>query len=388
MSQMSSASNHSVTLPQGCAGDGTTQPFDGLPAGVLASVREAISLLSDARDAGRSLAALLPRLLTSSLAPGLLADLGGICQLLGEQGAAARRFARAPDTPTAANHGAGQTISRDASCGAGIGNGHADACARAAQHWSEPQRCAPASARSRWWQSGTVVRHIDANICGRPISGLASGDITFLQQRFPGRRFAGAVSVGCGNGYKEMALLEAGLVEHFSLYELSSTRIERGLARAQDLGLEERLCFHRALIDFDAPMGGRFDLVYWNNALHHMLDSEAAVRWSRDVLLPGGVFYMNDFVGPSRMQWTDRMLAVDPTERADSGRILPSVLRFFPDAEVIPTGGVIYHSVLNAILQNFDEEADRPWLDLLLLLDDLCTDLGDTHYAVALGRRP
>ena len=79
------------------------------------------------------------------------------------------------------------------------------------------------------------------------------------------------------------------------------------------------------------------------------------------------------------------MILNDPSEAADSERIIQSVKKYFPNAEITLTGGVIYHHALNDILQNFDEEKDKWVLNLFMIIDDLCTDLGETHYATALA---
>jgi hypothetical protein len=81
----------------------------------------------------------------------------------------------------------------------------------------------------------------------------------------------------------------------------------------------------------------------------------------------------------------DAIIADDPSEAADSERILESVKKYFPDAEITLTGGVVYHLALNDILRNFDESGDRHLLDLLMIIDGLCADLGETHYATALS---
>jgi hypothetical protein len=39
-----------------------------------------------------------------------------------------------------------------------------------------------------------------------------------------------------------------------------------------------------------------------------MLDVEQAIAWSVASLVAGGLFAMDDFVGPSRFLWSDRML--------------------------------------------------------------------------------
>jgi len=132
---------------------------------------------------------------------------------------------------------------------------------------------------------------------------------------------------------------------------------------------------------------------------------------------------MDDFVGPSHMQWSDRMLeintrvrerlptrylqdprdqtrrlpvkierpnldefcAIDPSECADSGRILDSLKQHFPAAKVVLTGGGVYHLALNDVLHNILMEDDQATLDQILKADDECIDLGETHYAVAIA---
>ena len=132
---------------------------------------------------------------------------------------------------------------------------------------------------------------------------------------------------------------------------------------------------------------------------------------------------MDDYVGPNRMQCSEKMLEIanyarnilpekflvnprnpdklvslvckrpdperliksDPSECADSEKILPQVHKHFPDAVIKLTGGVIYHLALNDIIHNFDEIQDKPMLDLLMMIDKLCIDLSETHYAIALA---
>lgn len=298
---------------------------------------------------------------------------------------------------------------------------------KAAQHWNKVSKMSQASHIS-WWQSQTIVDHINAGFTEQ--SGLFSipaGDVAALQKRFPNRSFKRGISVGCGNGSKEIALIRSGVVEHFDCFEISDVRIKNGQAKAKSLGIADQISFRMedAFAFTETNQGVEYDFVYWNNALHHMLDVENAVRWSHQCLQAGGVFYMNDFVGPTRMQWSDRSLeiasrvrqalpdkylvnhrdpqrllakrlvrpdpdklaAVDPTECADSARILASVKKYFADAEIILTGGVIYHTALNDVLHNIDESEDKFLLDLLLIIDDLCTMLGETHYAVAIASK-
>jgi SAM-dependent methyltransferase len=289
---------------------------------------------------------------------------------------------------------------------------------RAAAHWSSQKA---SGLKLRWWQSDHIIRHINRRICGEAISGLSAGAYRLLAEAGP---FERAVSIGCGGADKETVLLQSGIVRHFEFYELAPDRVERGRAKLAQFGLAERATF--SIGDGISTAAGPFDLVHWNNALHHMLDTAEAIRWSHDVLRSGGILFMDDYVGPDRFQWTPAMIKAgsgfrsrlpdrllvnprapdarlsrrvkpanlevlmrsDPTEAADSGNILPAIARHFPNARVMLTGGVIYHTALNDVLHNIDETDDRRWLDDALALDDACIDAGLTHYAVAIARRP
>lgn len=294
---------------------------------------------------------------------------------------------------------------------------------RARRHWTAVSRRKQPS-RLRWWESAIIVQHVNKKICGEPTTEVGAASPILIKKRYPGRVFSRAVSIGCGNGLKEMQLVQAGLVEEVHLFELSKLRVEQGMEIAKRHGLTGRVHFFNrdGLNDYRPDF---YDLVYWNNSLHHMMNTERAIRWSYNVLRIGGLFYMDDFVGPNRMQWSSRtldmasrvrsalperflrnprrpnqliprrarkpnrlrMLIADPTECADSARILPALKTVFSNIRILPTGGVIYHLALNDILHNLDEENNRDLLDQLLRIDDICIRLGEYHYAVAYAEK-
>ncbi|MFN2471275.1 MAG: methyltransferase [Gaiellaceae bacterium] len=158
----------------------------------------------------------------------------------------------------------------------------------AAAHWTRKAK-EPYQGPTRWWQHPIIVRHVNKSICGAPVDGEAAGDVSLLERRLEGRVFGRAISVGCGSGPKEMGLMHAGLVSHFDLYEVSDARIQQGQELADLHGLGNRITWHNRAVDFaSAALDGKYDLVYWNNALHHMLDVDQAVQWSKRALRPGG----------------------------------------------------------------------------------------------------
>jgi len=284
---------------------------------------------------------------------------------------------------------------------------------------------AKSAPRTRWWESSRIIEHVNRLVSGKPgLYRLSEGLTDVVTREGKGRVYEKGVSVGCGVGRKEMELVRAGLVRHFELYELSTERIRLGRELARSLRLEANVVFKEGDA-FEEAAPGSFDFVHWNNSLHHMLDVELAVSWSSRVLRPGGLFYMDDFVGPARFQWSDAslrlanrirgslpqeylrnpvrgrgplsceitrpsldfMLANDPSEAAQSNLILGSVRRHFPDAKITLTGGLVYHLVLSDVLQNLHEQEPKAaaMLDLLLLIDQMSIrdpEL-DNHYATA-----
>jgi SAM-dependent methyltransferase len=294
---------------------------------------------------------------------------------------------------------------------------------RSAAYWDRP---APVAKRARWWTWPRIVAFQNERICGERVTGWGAGLTRELARRFPYRTFRRGVSVGCGNGVKELALLQSGLVQHFDLFEISETRIARGQARFAKAGLADRATWHTADGIEALERGPRYDLVSWDNALHHMPDTTRAVAASVTALRSGGVFLMNEYVGKNRFQWTERELAyaiavrrnlpahylrdpmdpakslafeierpdavrmieVDPSEAADSESILPAIRKHLPDPSIWMLGGAIYHLALNDVLANMDPEHDAGMLEALLVLEAALIELGECQYAACIAALP
>jgi hypothetical protein len=139
-----------------------------------------------------------------------------------------------------------------------------------------------------------------------------------------------------------------------------------------------------------------------------MPSADQAIAFSRLLLRPGGLFVMDDYVGPTRFQvsepvyqaaqeirsrlpekylannteskdrypllpncpriTTQRMIETDPSEMADSESILPAIQKHMPEAQIVRTGGLVYILALRPLFGNFDENdpADTELLSQLL----------------------
>ena len=284
--------------------------------------------------------------------------------------------------------------------------------------WSKKYENPSSAGRLRWTGSGAVIRHMTSLICGRPCASVQEAIIAVLRdisKRLPYER---GLSVACGTGRKEMALLENNIVGHFDCYELSRKAVEEGEREAAKRNLKDRITFHHGDAFAAVFQNDVFDFIYWDNAMHHMLDARAAMRWSKGLLAKNGCFFMYDFVGPTRFQWTgeqiriikelleslddayflmpggeymwkkepslmseEEMIRADPSEAADSGNILPAFTETFPKGTILPLGGLVYVLGLDGILVNIPE--DSPLLRRLLKLDAMLSRHGHNYYAVA-----
>ncbi len=295
------------------------------------------------------------------------------------------------------------------------------------EYWS--QRSSNKKPRWNWWSSRQVLRHINRRVCGLELRGVSQGLCHRAKEMLLNQQLDTGISVGCGNGFKEMSLIQWGLVKKMICFELSEQRIVQGKEEAKKRSLSGNIEFRREDA-FRVSDREKADLVHWNNSLHHMPDTFKAVEWSRKILKTGGLFMMDDYVGPNYTQFSDKSLefasqlrtklpkkylihpssspdnikivdtkcnrpdlskviAKDPSEAADSENILPAVKNTFPNAEITLTGGVVYFIALPPLYANFDptDELDVGFLDSLLTIDDLYTTLHpeETLYATALA---
>jgi SAM-dependent methyltransferase len=145
-----------------------------------------------------------------------------------------------------------------------------------------------------------------------------------------------------------------------------------------------------------------YDLVIAWMALHHVEHVLRLVQEVKRALRPGGVFVVNEYVGPARFQmpgaqaslineWLMRLpeelrrtpsgevrdgftpptieevIAADPSEAVNSDQILPALERCFSTLERTDYGGPLLNWLLHDLTQNFDPENDehRAWLQRL-----------------------
>ncbi|MFW5955523.1 MAG: class I SAM-dependent methyltransferase, partial [Rhodothermales bacterium] len=172
---------------------------------------------------------------------------------------------------------------------------------RVASAWQHTESTA------RRWTDIPAVRER----CNHLITGNRHGDPRqfFIDTFLPDRSNLTALSLACGTGSNELAWARKGVFSRIVGVDISPDRIAVATDAARTEGLSDVLRFEVRDVQAKLP-DGPFDLVIAEGALHHLSNLSRLLPEITGILRPEGYLVLNDFVGPSRFQWTDRQLEI------------------------------------------------------------------------------
>jgi SAM-dependent methyltransferase len=272
---------------------------------------------------------------------------------------------------------------------------------RVSDFWGDEK----AEVRKHNWLEHPVARaFINFRVSGDPEVGVAEHwRRTYLPTPVPL-----ALSVGCGFGSFERDTLRMGLAQRFDAIDISSKAIEQAKAYAAEVGLEDRISYSAVDLERETLPENRYDAIFGVSSIHHVKDLEGLFRQCRQALKPGGLFFLEEYVGPSHFQiepntvrlinqvlgllperykrsvylegrprdtyenpplsWFDEN---DPSEAVRSAEIVPVLKRDFEIVEYRPYGGALLHMLLSGTAGNFDPtiDADVALLRILALTE-------------------
>jgi SAM-dependent methyltransferase len=292
---------------------------------------------------------------------------------------------------------------------------------RAAAAAAGPPPLAVAPNQLAFWQSPVARAAINRRITGDPELGP---ETHFARRHGPAIVAPLGLSLRASDAKLELALVEAGACERLVCLDDDQARVDFATGRVPE-PLREQVRFQLGTLeDFrpPEPLGA----VVCRSFLHRRADLEAVLDRLAALLAPGGLVFVEDFVGPARFQWTDAQLdainrllarlpdelltdlaatdgrrkrsverpdveawiASNPNDAVRSDEILPLLDARLQRVEVCPYGGAIFHQLFSRIMGNF---AGRPELvGVLMEVDALLTDAGalDADYVWGVWRRP
>ena len=286
-------------------------------------------------------------------------------------------------------------------------------------YWDERVSQVESGVASSWLDSEFVDReYIRPQVSGDPpVSDLDY----FFDRHLAGRPASRLLTLGCGGGNLERIVLRLGKADHIDAFDDSPKSI--GLARelADREGFSDRIDYTVANVNQIELPSQTYDAVVVRMALHHFENLEHVFEQVRCALLPGGSFMINEFVGPSRFQWTNLQLelmnhlfaelpeeirrrapverirrpilqdviARDPSESVRSSEILALLGDYFEIVDLRPYGGTLLHVLLSHVLPLLDleNEEHRALLRRMMLFEKTLIERGvlpsDFVFAVA-----
>jgi SAM-dependent methyltransferase len=260
-----------------------------------------------------------------------------------------------------------------------------------------------------YWSDLRLHDEWDAMWMGHPrvrawINRRVSGDpamwpIGCLRQVVPERLpLPRVLSVGCGVGNLERSLLELGFATEILGVDESAEAVAEAASRAAAAGFADRVEYRVEDARDTLARPERWDAVFFHASLHHFDRIGELLARVREALKPKGIVYVDEYIGPSRDEWSLPRLvrltleywrlpresrrarlvrapisAEDPTEALQSSRIPAEVAARFRVLERRDYGGnllfVIYpnlrrpgepfESAVSTLMRREDELAGK-----------------------------
>ena len=239
--------------------------------------------------------------------------------------------------------------------------------------------------------------------------------LTYFAGKYAPKGFAHGVTLGCGSGGLERHALQLGICRDFDAYDIAPGAIEIAKKHAEEAGCLAQINYEVRDLNALSLAPGCQDVVFACQSAHHFENLEHIFSEVEKSLKPGGLFVLNEFIGPTRFQWTDKQLALanrmlaalpdrykrsisvpstqktcierptveamityDPSEAVRSGELLEVIGQRFDIVERMDFGGTLLHILLQDIVGNFDPASPEDMLVLKLLWE--CEDiLIDSH---------
>jgi SAM-dependent methyltransferase len=271
-----------------------------------------------------------------------------------------------------------------------------------------------------FWQSPVVRAEINRRITGDP---TLRPEAYFAARHGPSLPAPDVLTLRVGDASLEVALVETGSCERIVGLDPDRARAESAYGNVP-VTLRERIVFQQGE-PLEWEPQGPLGAVLARSVLHRYDDLDGLLDRVHEILSPGGLVFVDEFVGPARFQWTDaqlevvnRLLAVLPDELvvdlgASDGRRKRSVGRPDPAGHVVSNphdavhsdriiaclderferievsfyGGAVYHQLFSRIMGNF---APHPVLVRVLMEFDalLCDmDVLASDYVWGIWRR-
>jgi len=236
---------------------------------------------------------------------------------------------------------------------------------------------------------------------------LVSGDehtefLPWFADTYVPEPFCCGISLGCGSGFLEREAVRLNIVRHMTGIDIAPGRLKKAAELSESLPIEYR----RQNINAISLSENSLDFAMCKTILHHINKLEHVLAELKKALRPGALLYVDEYIGPARFQFQEKVLriadqalalipaplrrleynrweiktkinridpgiviAADPSEAIRSDEINGLLKKFFTVVEAHGTGGALLFRLMDGIAHNFDPACD----DHNNILRTLCT---------------
>lgn len=279
-----------------------------------------------------------------------------------------------------------------------------------------------------WTEHQAVQDRINRMVSGDPASDAYRFLIDFLGKHGMHLPLSRCLTLGCGAGDLERGLAQYGFCLKHDAHDIADGAIKRAKQKAAEAGLTHISYYVSDINNISLPPD-TYDLVFGVQSVHHFSNLEHIFSEVQKTLNTGGYLVLNEFVGPTKFQWTERQLTIinsllqilpekyrisrndgatvktlysrpsieemdriDPSEAVRSGDILNVLTKYFNIAAKRDYGGTILHLLLQDIAGNFNcnDPIDMRLLNMLFDIEDTLMEIGEipSDFAVVIAQKP
>jgi SAM-dependent methyltransferase len=172
------------------------------------------------------------------------------------------------------------------------------------QKWSEhtAKLCGRNSGLS-WWEAGPQInQHINYCISGNPDVEWTNYSVGRFAGKLPLER---CLSLGCGSGALERDLARLEVFQQCDAYDLAEGSIQTAKTLAEVAGIYSVSYYAADINKLELP-ANTYDSVWIHSAMHHFSALEHVCQQISKSLKPDGLLILNEYIGPSRFQFSSR----------------------------------------------------------------------------------
>jgi len=288
--------------------------------------------------------------------------------------------------------------------------------ARTIDHWSKNLAGSDAFSAEVYW---LAIPEVQSRYQAKATQRRANNWVEYFLKKFFESRLpvAHMASIGCGTGDLERHLARLNAFTRCHAFDISPTAIDVARQKAIQENIASIEYAVRDVNEFEWPTN-LYDAVWFNGSLHHVDKLEYVCMQATQSLKPEGFLFFNEYIGPSRFDFTDRQKAVieivfdlipkqfrksflpnypyaimqsapipnpdkvyaaDPSEAVRSDEIMPVLQQYFEIVEYNEMGGSILQFLLSGIAGNFrsDSSDSMKLLSMLFAIEDTLIEIGD-----------